>query len=109
MQRIPITQGPVAVTASEATTEIIPFGQFSGGIFFVRSGSAAVTITWYVAFEEDGTYYPANAYDGTTTAVAAVQTVEAGKAYELPSCLAGAKFLKAVGNDTATLDFCMKG
>ena len=69
-----------------------------------RRGSAAVTLTWHVAVEPGGTYLPASDYNG----VAVTQTVAHTNAYPIPLALIGARAIKVVGDDTATIDVSMK-
>jgi len=92
----------VSVTAALATTGIIPYGDFVFGFFTVESASAT-TLTWYAS--ADGTNYQAAQDDDG----AIVQTIAASKAYKIPDELAGARYLKAVGDDVCSLIVSFKG
>jgi len=95
----------LSVTAAVATTPEILYGEYTSGMVHVAAGSAAVTFTWHVAPEAGGTYLPASDYDG----VAVTQTVAHTNAYPIPLALIGARAIKVVGDDTATIDISLKG
>jgi hypothetical protein len=94
----------ITVTATLATCEVIPYGDKVGGRFHV-STTAATTLTWYDALTETGTFLASlDQYSAAIT-----QTIADGGSYEIPTALAGARYLKAVGDDTATLTMVLKG
>ncbi len=94
----------VAVTDVLATTGAIPYQGFSSGEVHIPSGSIT-SLTWSVS--HDGTTY-FSAYDSAATPAAVTQTVGSGKAYPIPAALAGARFLKAVGNAAGTIYVSLK-
>lgn len=94
----------VAVATSVATSGNIVFGDFSGGMVFVPTGSSLTTLTWYAATDETGTYLPVNNADG-----AVAQTVEGGKCYPIPEDLFGAVYLRIVGNAAGAVLVSLKG
>ena len=81
-----------------AGSSCIKFGEFAMGFFHLPSGSSVTSVTWYSCATEDGTYQAA--YDEYGNAV--TQTVSDDKAYAIPNSLAGAVFLKAVGDAEET-------
>lgn len=91
-------------TAVADSAEII-YTDRAGGRFAVPDGSSITSITWYDAPKPGGTFV--TAYD--EFGVACVQTVAAGKSYEIPVTLAGAGALKAVGDAAGTIDVYLKG
>lgn len=109
MLRQPLTLKNVTAGETEAASQAIPFGDRSGGMFFVPAGSSITQVTWYAAFEEGGVFLPASGYENTLVAVAAVQTVAHTNAYQIPPCLAGARLLKAVADHAGVIDLCLKG
>jgi hypothetical protein len=99
--------GPIAadITTAIGTTKAIPYGDCNQGQVYVPSGSAITSLTWHVCYAEGGTYVAA--YDnGTPSAV--VQTVAAGQGHPIPAALAGARWLKAVGDEAGTIYLTMK-
>jgi hypothetical protein len=87
--------GVFDIGATLGASDVIKFGEFTMGEYHIPStASSLTTITWYSCATEDGTYLAA--YDGDGVAV--TQTVSASKAYPIPAALAGACFIKAVGN-----------
>jgi len=90
------TQAAVTVTDALATTGLIPYGA-SYGLFTVESGDSVTSLTWYAS--ADGINYEAAQDDDG----AIVQTVAVSKAYRIPMAIAGAKYLKPVGDAAATL------
>lgn len=94
----------VAVTASLATTAVIRWRDFFVGTIQVLEGSVATSLTWYSCATEDGTFLPA--YDSSGAAI--TQTIAANRSYQIPTTLVGAGYLKAVGNDVATIIATMK-
>lgn len=105
----PVLTDPVrlefSITASDATTEAIPFFDGCGGNFFVKAGSAAVTFTFWGAAGVGDTYYPL--YDSSNMPV--TRTVAAGRGYLLPDECFGCGSIKIVGNDTAIVTISYKG
>ena len=95
----------VAVATSVDDSKEIIFEDWGGGRVYIPSGSSITSLTWYDAPEPGGTYHAANDEDS----VALVQTVEAGKSYEIPVSLAGAGALKIVGDATGTVTVTLKG
>lgn len=94
----------LAITDTEGTCPEILYSEYTSGMFFVANGSAAVLFTWYAAPQIGGTYYAASDYDG----VAITQTVAADGCYPIPLALIGNIAIKAVGDDTATIDIVLK-
>lgn len=92
------TYDTVAVTASESTT-----GEYRctgrGGLVIIPSGSSITSLTYYTAEKPGGTRVPLNASDGTAT----VQTVAAGKAYDMPSEVYGCRVLYFKGNASGSI------
>ena len=95
LDRLSTSIASVTVGASAAASEEIGMGSYSMGVFFIPSDAGAVaSITWYVAEKLGGTYLALT--DEFASAV--LQTVTAGNAYQLPSALAVAVAVKAVGD-----------
>ena len=109
LQRHSTSIPAVTVDASSIDdSEEILFGSYSIGIFVVPTGSSITEITWYVAEKPGGTYYQAIDEDGT----AVVQTVEAERAYQLPTALCGASAIKAyvsAGTADTVISLALKG
>lgn len=95
----------VTVDTTAAASEEIVFSDQAGGRFQVPAGSSITSITWWDAPEPDGTFVAA--YDEFGAAI--TQVVSAGKSYEIPSSLAGAGALKAVGDAAGTIVVNLKG
>lgn len=95
----------VTVGTTAAASEEIIYSDRAGGRFQVPAGSSITSITWYDAPKSGGTFVPASDEYG----VAIVQTVAAGKSYEIPTSLAGAGALKAVGDAAGAIAVYMKG
>jgi hypothetical protein len=94
----------VAVTNSEATTGKIGYHGCAGGEVYVPAGSALTLLTWYASWDDSGTFVAAQ--DGAGNAV--TSTVAASVAVPIPAPLFGARCLKAVGNDTGTINVTLK-
>jgi hypothetical protein len=107
LDRFPQTLVDVSVTDAIATCDVIPFGSYSSGIVFVptTAGASVTSLTYYVCEKADGTYLPLSDQD----AVAVAQTVSHTKAYEMPSALFGARFVKILANAAGTLTLTLKG
>lgn len=95
----------VSITNSASTTGEIDFSGAAGGIVFVPSGSELTSLTYHAAPALGGTYLPLSDAAGE----AVTQTVEAGKAYDLPAACYGAAALKIVGNTAGNVDVSLKG
>lgn len=93
----------VAVGTAVANSDEISYGEFSAGEVFVPTGSSITTLTWHVAQTAGGTYLAAYNASG-----AIAQTVAAGRAYPIPSDLAGARFLKGTGNAAGSIGLSLK-
>jgi hypothetical protein len=96
--------GPVSLTASEATSEAIPFGASAGGLVFVDALATGTKIVWHAA-STVGDFYPIVEFGN------AVETnVEQGKAYPVPDACFSARFIKLVLDaGTATITLSLKG
>lgn len=95
----------VTVDSTLADAEEICYTDQAGGRFHVPTGSSITSITWYDATTSGGTFRAS--YDEYGSAV--TQTVSAAKSYAIPAALAGAAFLKAVGDADGTIDVTLKG
>ena len=82
-----------------ADTKALVMRGFTGGICIVPSGSSITSLTYYVASSEDGTYIQLYNSSGAVST-----TVAASRAYPLPAELAGAAYLKVVGDNDGTVD-----
>lgn len=90
------TTGSVQVGTTLANSQPFSLADAEFGIVILPSTEAAsVTLTYYVAAEENGTYVPILAHDGTTnvTGVAA-----GGKAKAMPPATCGALWVKIVAS-----------
>lgn len=107
LDRFPNTIVDVSVTDSIATCDEIPFGNYSSGIVMVptTAGASVTSLTYYVCEKSGGTFLPLSDQDG----VAVTQTVSHTKAYEMPSALFGARFVKILANAAGTLILTVKG
>jgi hypothetical protein len=97
----------VKITNSLATCGVIDYTAYTMGRLGLASGETIATLTWYTCATPDGTFLPA--YDEYNAAVTStVSTVGTGKSVSIPSALADACYLKAVGDvsltDMATLE-----
>lgn len=110
-----IATANVEVTAAIGTTGEFNYGDFEYGRIHVLDGSAATTLTFHTAPAQTaaGSKQAAGdyeaAYDGAGTPAAVTLTVAANRSYPIPTALQGAEFVKAVGDDTASLVITMKG
>jgi len=77
----------------------------AGGRYQVPAGSSIAALTWYDAPVPGGTYVAA--YDEFVAAI--TQVVAAGNSYEIPTALAGAGAIKAVGDAAGTIIVSLKG
>jgi hypothetical protein len=95
----------IPLTTSINTATLIPFSdQVVGEVILDASLAASVTaLTWYVSWKPGST--PVIAYDVGTNGV---QTVAAGRAYQLPTQLIGAGLIAVTGNTTGTLHLNFK-
>ena len=84
----------LTIGTTTAATDALLFGEFTMGMIHVPAGASVATLTWYTCATEKGTYLAA--YDEHGLAV--TQTVAAERAYPIPLSLAGAAFLKPVGD-----------
>jgi len=92
------TTDTIAVTTSESTTpEYRCTGR--GGLVIVPSGSSITSLTYYTAEKPGGTRVPLN----TSAGVATVQTVAAGKAYDMPAEVYGCRVLYFKGNAAGSI------
>ena len=98
-------QRKVSIATALASSSEIPYASYERGQIIVPAGSSITGLTWYVAEKVNGTFIAA--YSDATTAVE--QTVEAGRAYSIPSALAGAASLKAVGDAAGDVYVNLKG
>jgi len=105
MNRFSTAAQSITVATTAASSEEIKFAEFSMGFIQVPAGSSLTSLTWYTAEVTGGTYLAA--YDETNSAIS--QTVAAGQSAQLPVALAGARFLKAVGNAAGTIHLSLKG
>ena len=92
----------VAVTDSATTTGVIQYENFNLGMMCIESTASPTTLTWY-ASHDGTTYQPAYSSSG-----ALEQTVDKDRAYPIPEELAGARWIKAVGNAACTLHVVLK-
>lgn len=97
---VPLT---LSITTSLATTPEIPFSDQIVGQLYIPAGSSITSLTWYAAPNYDATYLVA--YDAGTNGA---QTVAAGRSYKIPVELAGARYLKAVGDAAGTIYVSLK-
>lgn len=96
--------GTYALTTDVATNPVIDFRGAAGGTVFVPAGSSITSLTWYAAPDPEGDFLPLNDADG-----AIVQTVEAGKAYDLPAACFGARALKVDPDAAGSIHVSLKG
>lgn len=82
----------------------IPIGDFGIGGVILPGSTSLTSLNFYVATTENGTYTPV--YDATPTIVS--RTVQASRAFDIPSQVMGFMFLKIVGNAAGTLDVHLK-
>ena len=94
----------VVVNTDVNASDPIDYGDFATGMVLVPDGSAMMSLTWYVSTAIDGSYIPAN--DATGSAV--TQTVAAGEANPIPVALAGARFLKILGDEDGVVSVTLK-
>jgi hypothetical protein len=111
-ERRAVSKLSLAITASLETTPAINKSGLTTGEIYVHAGSAAVTLTFYAAPAADqsesagpGTFLPV--YDDSNAAI--TRTVAAGRTYRLPLDLAGARWIKIVGDTTATISLDLQG
>ena len=106
----------IAVGTTEATSDEIPYEEWSSGEVFIPTGSTITSLTWYAAYRQRNqpsgtvpspapTYLPAQDSAGA----AVTQTVAATKCYPIPVALAGCAAIKCVGNAAGTITVCVKG
>lgn len=106
------TSESVSITTAVGTTGEIRYGSYQQGTIHVPTGSSLTTLTWWTAphqtdgaashtRREAGTYVPA--YDNAGTPAAVTQTVAQTRTFPIPTELAGAAFIKAVGNAAGTI------
>ena len=93
----------VTVGASASASQAIVYKGNAKAICIVPSGSTTTSLTYYVASTEDGTYVQLYNSSGAVST-----TVAASRAYQLPSELEGAAFVKIVGNNAGTVDLHVK-
>jgi hypothetical protein len=94
-----------AITASKATTAVLPFNGLAGGVFLVPSGSSLTSLAFHPVFVVAGTVTTAtNAHkDDAATPASVTMTVAADGTYTLPVSLHGARNVAIVGNTTGTI------
>ena len=84
----------LGAVAAIATATEIDMRFFSTGFVIVENSGTDVTITWYVSHKKGGDYF---AYtDGAGSPV--TTTIVKNEAVPLPTALAGAHWVKAIGN-----------
>lgn len=86
----------VDTTNTVATCDEVQVGEADQGLVFVPTGLSTTSLDFYVAPEDGDTYLPL--YNGAT---AVSLTVVAGRAYQLPTQLWGARAFKMVTNHTS--------
>ena len=84
-------------TSSSTTPEYRVPGR--GGLVIIPSGSSITTLTYYTAEKVGGTRVDLNSSAG----VATVQTVAAGKAYDMPSEVYGCRVLYFKANAAGSI------
>ena len=99
------TQLSATVATTVAASTEIQYGEWSSGMVHIPSGVTTVTLTWYTAEIEGGTYLAAQDYNGT----AVTQTVAASKSYPIPLALIGAVAIKAKGDAAGSMHVTLKG
>lgn len=113
IERICRSWQALSLTAALNTSPPINFEGFSGGMIGIPAGSPITSLTWYSApaittnesaDTQPGTFLPANNSAGTAT----VQTVVAGKAYQIPVELFGAAYVACVVNSAGPVDITLK-
>jgi len=94
----------VTVATAVATSQVIRYGPWAGGMVYIPAGSSMTTLTWHACETEDGTYLAAE--DAASSAV--TQTVAASQAHPIPVALAGARFIKATANAAGVMGVTLK-
>ncbi len=94
----------VALTDSAATTPAIDIDKYASGEVYIPTGSPITTLTFHVTNISSGTYLPA--YDAAGNAV--TQTVQAARAYPIPSTVFGASSMKIVVNAAGSIRYSLK-
>lgn len=84
----------VLIDKDIADAEEIQTGEYAGGVLYVPAGSSLTSVTFYVADSKGGTYLPL--YDQAGLAVS--MGVSASRAYEIPTAVFGAAFIKIIGD-----------
>ena len=105
MPQSPEVSGQTLALKTDDTTPAIPFPA-RGGTIFIPSGSSITTLTYYAAEKLGGTFLPLYESDGST---AVTQTVEAGKAYDMPAAIFGCLVIKIRVNSNGSAFVTMKG
>jgi hypothetical protein len=88
----------LSITDALATTQEVIWGDASYGMVFIPAGSSITSLTFSAAPEPGGTYLAAY-----VAAAAVVLTVQAGRCYQIPTSLSGARAIKMVGNVAGTI------
>ena len=103
-QRYSTTIPSVAIATAVADSDVIGYGPFGSGSLYVPAGSSLTTLTWYACETRDGTYLAAE----TAASAAVTSTVAFSQSHPIPAALAGARFIKAVGNAAGTIGVTLK-
>lgn len=96
--------GSIALKTDDTTKEIIFPAR--GGTIFIPAASPITSLTYWAAEKAGGTYLPLYEADGST---AVTQTVEAGRAYDMPAAVFGCLAIKIRVNSNGSVFITMKG
>lgn len=80
--------------------------QARGATVLIPTGSGITSLTYYAAEKPGGTYLPLYASDASTEVT---QTVQGGRAYDMPAAVFGAYPIKIVANAAGNVYLTMKG
>lgn len=94
------THDTVSINTAIGTTETLDFRKYTGGCFCVPEGSSLTTLAYWVATKDEDASYE-QFYGADNSAV--TQTVAANRSYVFPDALAGAAFVRIVGNAAGSL------
>lgn len=85
-------------TTPGGSTEI-PYHDAESGVVYLDAGIATISLSWYVANEQGGTFYPLYS---AANAVVTPTTVAHTRAYPFPPDARGAASVKIVGDAAGT-------
>ena len=95
----------LSLTTSVLTTGEIIFQGMRSGVVNIPTGSSITSLTYHGATTSGGTYLPL--YDSAKNALTQT-TLTAGRAYQMPTAVAGVAFLKIVVDAAGTVGISIK-